>query len=189
MSVIVDSIVTSFRSLFSIRLDHAGYERTVDGIVTSSIFNDLKVQPDENTRVMSANYGLGFSSSNNALVCYVRSAGSKSFQPFPDTTRIRLLVTASSTFLRKTVVEPAGSVQVYQFTNEGRTGGGADKYLTKNVGGVSADDLFAVGVVEPSKTSIAVIDIFTRDVGNDYRLFDTSGNILGANYRVGFTAT
>ena len=189
MSVIVDSIITSFRSLFSIRLDHAGYERTVNGIVTSSIFNDLSLVPDEGTRALFGNYGLGFKSSNNTVICYVRSASGKSFQPFPDTTIIRLLVQVSSGFLKRTAIEPAGSTQVYQFTNIVRTGGGPDKYLTKNVGGVSADDLFGVSVVEPATASLAVIDIFTKDVGNDYRLFDASGNILGGNYHLGFTAT
>src|SRR5687767_13749239 len=170
MSVIVDSIRTTFRSLFSIRLDHGGYERTLTSIVSSFIFNDLIIEPDEPTRELFVDYGFGFICSNNTAICYVRSTGSKPFLPLPDTTRIRFLVRARSAFLRKTVIEPAGSLQVYQFTNLARTGGGADKYLTKNLGGVSADDLFAVSVVEPSTPCLAVIDIFTKDVGNDYRL-------------------
>lgn len=189
MPVIVDSIKTSFRNLFTIRLDHPGYERTLTNAVTSSILNDLTIEPDVPTRTFFANYGLGFLCNNNTVICYIRSAENKSFLPLPDTTLIRLLVRAGSGFLRKTIIEPAGSIQVYQFSNLARTGGGSDKYLTKNVGGVSGDDLFPVSAVEPSSASLAVIDIFTRDVGNDYRLFDAGGNILGGNYRIGFTAT
>src|SRR5688500_2700698 len=142
MAVIVDSVRISFLNLFCVRLDHAGYERTLSGMVTSSIFNDLEVEPDDNTATLFANHGLGFLYSNNSVTCYVRSTGTKAFLPLPDTTVMRFLVSAGSGFFRKTAIEPAGGQQVYQFTNLARTGGGSDKYLTKNGGGVTSDDLF-----------------------------------------------
>jgi hypothetical protein len=188
MAVIVDTIKLSFLKLFCIRLDHVGYERTLSGVVTSDIFNDLEVEPDDSTTGTFANYGLGFLYSNNCITCYIRSVVKKAYLPLPDTTVVRLLIRAGSGFFNRTAIEPAGSKQVYQFTNLDRTGGGSDKFLTRNASGVTSDDLFSVSAIAPSKDCLAVIDIYSKDVGNDYRLFDGTGNILQVNYRLGFAA-
>lgn len=188
MASIVDTIKTSFRNLFSIRLDHAGYETTFSGVAVSTILNDFLAAPDEQTRTLFTNYGLGFVSGNKTLTCYIRNSGTKAFQPLPDSSLIRLLVTARSGFINNTEVQAAGSKLVYQFTNIDRTGSGTDKYLTKNSGAVSDNDLLGINIVAPSANCFAVIDIYTKDVGNDYRLFDNSGNLLGGNYKINFTA-
>jgi len=188
MAVIVDTIKTSFRNLFSIQLDHVGYETTLTAVVTSSILKDLFVEPDPQTKNLFKNYGLGFSSGNKSVICYVRNTGSKPFLPLPDSTVIRLLVHASSGFINRTEIKAAGSKQVYQFTNLDRSGGGTNKYLTKNSNGTSDNDLLGVEVLNPSENCFGVIDVFTKDVGNDYRLFDGSGNLLGGNYKIEFAA-
>lgn len=188
MAVIVDTIKTSFRNLFSIRLDHVGYETTLSAVLSSSILNDFSVEPDPHTITLFKNYGLGFVSGNNTLICYIRNTGAKAFLPVPDNNSIRLLIHVNSGFIKRTAVQAAGSKQVYQFTNLGRTGNGTDKYLTVNSGGVSDNDLLGVGAVIPSSKCFGVIDIYTKDVGNDYRLFDGSGDLLGGNYKISFGA-
>ncbi len=187
MGVIVDTIKTSFSNLFTIRLGHAGYESSFSSVVSSSILKDLSTTPDEKTKKLFKDFTLGYVLDNNILICYIRNITTKAFLPLPDSTIIRFLVRTQARFINKTIIQSAGSNQVYQFTNLGRTGGGTDKYLTKTSGGVTDNDLQDADVIAASENCFAVIDIYTKDVGNDYRLFDVSGNLLGGNYKISFT--
>ena len=132
--IVIETIRTSYQELFTIKLVHVGFEKTIShkdpvthvitSVTQSSIFEVLSVQPDALTRKFFVDHDMNFKCSNDMIICYVRTESTKPFVSFPAIVQIRLLVNVQPAFLNKTNIEATGSKEVYQFTNVARTGSG-----------------------------------------------------------------
>ncbi|HEY2348977.1 MAG TPA: hypothetical protein VGH64_08180 [Puia sp.] len=180
MATIVDTIMTTYQELFTVRLDHVAYETSFqvgpDTIITSSILQDLTIQPDTVTRELFKNNSIGYTCGNNMIICFLRKNSSGPYITLPSLGTIRLLIKNKNDFIKKTDVKAAGSDKVYQFTNKSKTGTASNRFITVNSTGVSDDDLMLASTVKAEEPCFGVIDIFINITDNFYRILD--GNTL-----------
>jgi hypothetical protein len=180
MATIVDTVITKYQELFTVRLDHVAYETSFEvsatTLIISSILQDLAIEPDSATRELFKTHSIGFTSGNNMIICYLRKESQSPFINLPPLGTIRLLIKNKSDFIKKTDVIAAGSGEIYQFTNENKTGNASNRFITVNETGVSNDDLLPASVVEAEVPCWGVIDIYTDITDNFYRLLN--GNQL-----------
>jgi len=193
--LIIETIGTTYLELFTIRLSHSAFEtaishkdpvtNVVTSITRSSIFELLTVKPDVDTSKFFRDHDMNYKCSNNMIICYVRTESARPYTSFPATVQIRFLVNVQPVFFRSTDIDATGSKEVYQFTNVGRAGNAANRFLTTDAAGVGASDKQITGALGIEENCFAVIDILTDVADADYRVFD-SGNIVGPDYRIRF---
>jgi hypothetical protein len=192
--LVIETIGTTYLELFTIRISNSGFERTIShkdpitnvvtSIVQSSISEVLSIEPDASTRKLFLDHDMNYKWGNDMLICYVRTESTKPYFNFP-AMQIRFLVKAQSAFLRRTDVKPTGSQEVYQFTNVGRTGDAANRFLTMNAAGVEDPDKKLIGALGVEQNCFAVIDILTDVADADYRVFN-AGNLVSPDYKILF---
>jgi hypothetical protein len=180
MSVLVDTILTGYQELFTVRLNHPRYELSLSTpsgpIVNSTILRDLEPVPDTATRQFFRNNTIGFTTGNNMIICFVRNELTEPFIPLPSARRIRFLLKNRNDFLKNTKTETDWGKKVYQFTNKDGVGNASNRFITRQASGVSADDLEDAAVVNAEESCFGVIDIHTDVTDNFYRL--TNGGQL-----------
>lgn len=165
----IDIIRSIYQELFTVTLLHDGYGTPRPGFIGG----DLRIDPDDETIFLFKNYDISYRFFTNTLVCFMRCADALPrvpFTPFTTPVRMRFFINANSVFLSKTVVEPVGVQQLYQFTNQVNVGTGG--FISMNVAGANNDDLRAIAAVQPAKNCFGVIDIHTTGaVNTGYDLF------------------
>ena len=180
MATIVDTIITKYQELFTVRLDHAAYETSFEvgpvTIITSSILQDLTIEPDTVTRELFKNNSIGYTCGNNMIICYLRKESKSPFIALQPLGTNRLLIKNKNDFIKKTNVVAAGRDEIYQFTNENKTGNASNRFITANETGVSVDDLMPASVVKAEEPCFGVIDIYMEVTDNFYRILN--GNQL-----------
>lgn len=173
MAIVVETIQTTYKKLFSIRLMHEAYEKT--GAAGSTIDNALHIHADKQTKNLFLMYDIIYSYNGPMINCFIRVKGNKPYKTIPADIHIRLIVQKSTDFLHRTQVIAAGSGQVYAFTNTNNTIDEGLKYITKNAAGAQDADLQAAGIIASDENCFGVIDIRGNAPANDYKLFDTAG--------------
>ncbi|MCC6288271.1 MAG: hypothetical protein IT249_10335 [Chitinophagaceae bacterium] len=173
MATVIETIQTTYKKLFSIKLMHEAYENT--GAAGSTINTALHIYPDKFTLNLFSNYDITYNYDGSMINCFMRVNGNNPYKTIPPGIRLRLIVQNKADFLHRTNITPAGSSKVYVFTNSNNTIDGGVKYITQNAAGVQDADLKAVGAVAADEKCFAVIDIIGEVASNDYRLFDTAG--------------
>lgn len=185
MATVVDTIKTIYKELYKVKFVHTGYGSPRP----NSISDDLTVQPDADTRVIFNNHNIGYHFFNDTLVVFIRCADQTPPVPYlklAQPLRLRFLLNVSNNFLNKTVVDPVGSVHVYQFSNQVNAGTGG--VISMHTQGVNSDDLKTVSVVNPDENCFAVIDIYSSGAINSaYDLFSgASENLNDPGYSIPF---
>lgn len=185
MADVVDIIKTIYKELYNVKFLHAGYGTPRP----SSISDNINLQPDTDTVITFNNYNIGYSLFNDTLVVFIRCADQSPPVPyvkFAEPARLRFLLNVSNDFLNKTVVDPVGAAQVYQFSNQTNVGSGG--FISMHVTGVNADDLKTVALVNPDESCFGVIDVFTSGAINSaYELFsDANETLIDPAYSIRF---
>ena len=110
------------------------------------------------------------------IICYLRKESQSPFIALPPLGTIRLLIKNENDFIKKTNVVAAGRDEIYQFTNENKTGNASNRFITANETGVSVDDLMPASVVKAEEPCFGVIDMYMEVTDNFYRILN--GNQL-----------
>ncbi len=185
MADVVDVIKTIYKELYNVKFLHAGYGAPRP----NSISDNINLQPDADTVITFNNYNIGYSLFNDTLVVFMRCADQTPSVPyvkFAEPVRLRFLLNVSNDFLNKTVVDPVGATQVYQFSNQINVGSGG--FISMHVEGVNADDLKTVAAVNADEKSFGVIDVFTSGaINHAYDLFsDANETLIDPDYSIRF---
>lgn len=185
MADVVDIIKIIYKELFTVRFLHSGYGTPRPGSISDSI----NLQPDASTKIIFRNYSIGYSFFNDTLVVFMRCADQLPAVPytrFAENFRIRFLLNVSGDFLNKTVADPVGAAQVYQFSNQTNVGSGG--FISMHTEGVNSDDLKTLASVNPGENCFGVIDIYSSAaINNAYELFSgTNENLNNPGYSIRF---
>lgn len=176
MADVADTIITIYKELYHVKFLHAGYGAPRP----DSIFENITLQPDADTVITFNNYNIDYRLFNDTLVVFIRCANQSPAVPyvrFADTFRLRFLLNVSNDFLNKTVVDPVGSAQLYQFSNQTNAGSGG--FISMHTGGVNSDDLKTVAVVNADEKCFGVIDVYSSGaINNSYDLFSNANETL-----------
>jgi len=169
-----DIIQLLFKELFTVRFIHSAYGVLRKTFISENIF----IEPDRATSTLFTNHSLDYRLINDTLVCYIRTevlsppvSGPRiPYIKFDSPVTIRFLVKASTDFLNRTNVIPAGAQQTYYFTNQANAATGG--FICMHVAGVNNDDLKNTNTVNPDKPCFAVIDIVSAgSVNASYEIF------------------
>lgn len=185
MADVVDIIKIIYKELFTVKVLHTGYGTPRP----DSVSDNINVKPDGNTKIIFSNYSIDYSFFNDTLVVFMRCADQSPAVPyskFGENFRIRFLLNVSGDFLNKTVADPVGAAQVYQFSNQTNVGLGG--FISMHTEGVNSDDLKTVASVNPGENCFGVIDIYSSGaVNNSYELFSGADeNLNSPGYSIRF---
>ena len=176
MADVVDVVKTIYKELYNVKFLHAGYGAPRP----DSISDNINLQPDATTVITFNNYNIDYILFNDTLVVFIRCADQSPPVPyvkFANPVRLRFLLNVSTDFLNKTVVDPVGATQVYQFSNQINVGSGG--FISMHVEGVNSDDLKTVAAVNADEKCFGVIDIFSSGaINNAYELFSDANETL-----------
>jgi len=181
---IVDSILTTYKELFTITFLHTDFQKVYSyinpegsddeeiSITTSSIFQVLNIKPDKDTLKLFSDFSIGSQSFNNIFCCFMRVQSENPFINLPETARIRLLLNPKGDFLSRTKMSGGNSHRVYRLSNSNDTLEDSYVHLTKNHIGVTDDDLENLSLLDVDDKCIGVIDISNTVVNENYRLLN-----------------
>lgn len=191
--VVAERDITDIKveELFTVRFLHSGYGFSRRKLLESSI----TLEPDKATSNLFTNHNMGYRFFSDTLICFIRTNLTQLLSPlepsipfikFSGDVRIRFFMHASTDFLNKTVVEEAGSTQMYQFTNQVNAGTGG--FICMTTGGVNNSDLKNIDVLQAGKNCFAVVDVHNVGaVNNAYNLFaDINQTLQSPNYFIQF---
>lgn len=185
----METIQTLYSELFSIQFIHNEFGPERHNVISDNI----RIEPDRDTRSIIANLGIGYRFTDNLFTCFVRAKrlAPPANQPRAplienkEETRLRFLIYVNAGFISKTDVAHAGAKSVYHFSNRTNNidpGPPVRKLLHKNLPFVNDTDLEPVNNVNASEKCFGVIDIYNTGTQNDYRLFNASGQLLDPGY-------
>ena len=178
MADVVDIIKIIYKELFTVRLLHTGYGTPRP----DSIADNITLHPDASTKIIFSNYSIGYSFFNDTLVVFMRCADQSPVVPyikFAENFRIRFLLNVSDDFLKKTVADPVGATQVYQFSNQANAGSGG--FISMHTTGVNSDDLKTATLINADENCFGVIDIYSSAAINSaYELFSGANDHLNS---------
>lgn len=185
MAGVVDVIKNIYKELYHVKFLHAAYGSPRP----DSISDNINLQPDADTGITFNNYHIGYSLFNDTLVVFIRCADQSPPVPyvkFANPVRLRFLLNVSNDFLNKTVVDPVGATQGYQFSNKTNVGSGG--FLSMHVEGVNSDDLKPVSLIDADEKCFGVIDIYSNGaINNAYELFsDANETLIDPAYSIRF---
>lgn len=158
----MDSIKTIYKELFNVKLAHKAYA-SANG---NSIFNEVQVAPDDNTRALFKRYEMDYRCVDNMIVCFIRSEllsppakePKKSYVLLVEAFKIRFLLKATKGFIGKTYVAATGSKSVYYFTNKINNVQSSNKYITKIIENFNAASSYDAGtIVNSAGASFAAV--------------------------------
>ena len=151
MNIKADTISQIFANLFVVKILHRGYETPDENFLQKGVF----IRPDNATQQLFSEYKMSYRFYNNTLVCFIQSSLVNPPAADPKTPlitisgniHIRFLVRTSSDFTGRTWVVPAGSKQVYQFSNQINNTDGTNFYLSAPVESFSSAKDYGAGTV------------------------------------------
>ena len=147
----MDSIKTMYTELFNVKLAHKAY-LSAKG---NSIFNQIQVAPDENTRALFKRYEIDYRCIDNRIVCFIRSEllsppakePKKSYVLLVEAFKVRFLLKVTRGFIDKTQVASAGVKSVYYFTNKINNVQSSNKYIIKPIENFNAANSYDDGTI------------------------------------------
>ena len=147
----MDLIRTIYKELFNVKLLHKAYSSAKG----NSIFNEIQVVPDENSRALFKRSEMDYRCMDNMIVCFIRSEllsppakePKKSYVLLVEAFKIRFLLKATKGFLDKTHVASTGSKTVYYFNNKINNVQSSNKYITKIIENFNAASSYDAGTI------------------------------------------
>ena len=181
----IDIIRTVYEELFTVTFIHGGYGSPRPDFIGDNI----SLEPDEDTKFLFKNYDISYRFFTDTLICFMRCNDALPrvpFIPFSGPVRMRFFINTSAGFISKSVVEPAGALQVYQFTNQANIGTGG--FISMHETGADNDDLKNASAVNAEKNCFGVIDVHnTGAVNSTYDLFSGANQtLLSPDYSIRF---
>jgi hypothetical protein len=178
----IESVDTIYRPLFTITFLHSGYQTPQENFLPKG----MTVVPDEATKKLFINYQMDYRFYNNTLTCFIQCVlvappapePKSPFVPIDGDIQIRFLLRNSSDFFDKTWITPAGSKQLYRFSNKiNNTAAGV---LFLSVGPeVSDADLTTAAAVGTDENCFGVIDMYNSGTTNSsYDLLDAANALF-----------
>ena len=170
-----ESVKTTYRELFMIKLLHARYENSFENFLQQAI----AIMPDQRTRQLFIDRRISYRFYANTLTCFMECSlynppapePKVPFIPLDGDLHIRFLLTGSDDFVRATYIVAAGSRHVYDFTNKISNTGGGVVFLTSPVENHSLAGDYEIGTLVQSggnlftciKTALAADSISISD--------------------------
>lgn len=144
-------INTLYKELFNIKLVHPAYA-TPNG---SEIFNQVKVEPDKDTKILFKRLDIDYRCVNDTIICFVRSKLATPPARYPQVSfvtpeadfKIRFLLSVTGNFLGNTYTAAAGSKLVYHFTNTINNVQSSNRYITKVIENYNAANSYDAGTI------------------------------------------
>lgn len=178
MTEVIEKVRLIYKELFTLRFLHTGFGTPRPIALEQSI----QLEPDADTKTLFFNHSIGYQFFNDTLLVYMRCADSTPLVPFvkiSENVRIRFLMQVSADFLSKTLVDPVGAKQIYQFSNVLNVGTGG--FVSMHTEGVNGDDLKTVEAVSATGECFAVIDVANSGaITPAYELFSGSNDTLNS---------
>jgi len=181
-----------YEELFSIVFSHDSF----NVIRESRLSDELSIIPDKNTEKLFSKHCIGFSFSDNKFICYIQckkqtDAGGEFKTAFilpASNLKFRLLLNASSNFMKRTVNDPGSTGNAYYFNN--RQNAGVLRHISNDHTGVKSADKKPISDLDSNAIALSVIDIFCNNAfNNQYELFTgTNGRLNSPPYRIHFKA-
>jgi len=146
-----ESVNTIYRTLFSVKLIHSGYETTLENFLQKGI----SIKADSATMNLFRNYNMGYRFFNDTLTCFLRCVFVSPPALLPvvpalnisKPIQLRFLLQNSSDFFAKTYIAAAGSKKVYRFSNRVNNSSGSQLFLNDTVAAFSAAADYDAGTI------------------------------------------